>query len=284
MKKTMQLNGYSGDEVLLYKNNSDIYVVKKKSFNIGRNERLHNQYKKHLFFLKLNNNLFSVPQILGTGVEGRLFFYEYKFIEGTTFIYFIETNSMQNILVVLDKILNILKEFSQQKTYFESKDHNIGFRDALYAKINDIVKKQPLEYSMVNKIFKILHKINNHTNKTICHGDFSFDNIIVDKNMNLWFIDFLDIFYPHYHFDISKLFQDIDGKWFELKHNIELSHNKLSYIRDYLFKKIGHFDKEYYQLHNFLLSLVFLRILPYAKNPIHQKIIKNKINYFVNAQ
>jgi len=282
MKNAIQLDGYSGYEVLLYKNNNQIDVVRKKSREISQNDRLKKQYEKHLFFLELKNDLFFIPPVIGQGQEGGLFFYEYQFIQGETFIHFIQKNLADNIRIILDKILKILEQLQQNRVFYEQEAKNRKFFDSVAEKILNNLEKCQLDLSIENKILKKIHQLKNHSLKTLCHGDFTFDNLIIDQDLNIWLIDFLDLFYPHYWFDISKLFQDIDGKWYELKHNIRLPNNKMLYIKDYLFQRIKKVDQEYIESHSFLLALVFLRILPYAKNTNDKKIIKNKIEYFIN--
>jgi len=42
----------------------------------------------------------------------------------------------------------------------------------------------------------------------------------------------------------------IAGKWYEIKHDIQLPYNKLAYIKSYLLKKISSMDKKYYGGHH----------------------------------
>lgn len=280
-QEVTQLDGYSGYDVLLIKKELN-YRVRKKSKELKKNARLVAQYNKHLFFYKLKNALFSVPKVLGSGYEKKLFFYEYEYIEGITLINFIENNSVEKIKHVIDKIIQIIKELSDTKNEPYESDIDLSIKKALSKKISDNIKKCNLDNDICEKVNRRAGKLKNFSDKTLCHGDFTFDNIIIDSEYRIWLIDYLDNFYPHYWFDISKLFQDIDGKWYELKHGIKLPNNKLLYIRRYLLEEISKFDKEYIKHHKFLLAVVFLRILPYAKSKSDFKIILDKIKYFIN--
>lgn len=283
LENAIQLNGYSGFRVLLYKNRDGVDIIRKQAAERSQNERVKKQYEKHLFFQDLNSQLYSVPEVLGARESSDgLFYYEYKFVEGTSLIHFINNSSMENIRLVCDNILNILSEFRSQNSYFEPIEPEARFFYSLYQKITNNLRLCRLETETENKLLKGLQKFREHGEKTACHGDFSLDNIIVDKNKNLWLIDFLDLFYPHYFFDISKMFQCIDGGWCELKYGIALPPNKLVFIRNYLLEKIHAADSSYREHHDFLLAFVFLRILPYAKSENDRKIIEEKIKYFIN--
>jgi aminoglycoside/choline kinase family phosphotransferase len=88
--------------------------------------------------------------------------------------------------------------------------------------------------------------------ETLCHGDFTLDNIFFDKETRkVAIIDFLDSYINHYYLDIAFLYQ-IDS-------DIPLPSNE-----------------HYMKYHNYLLYSKFKRMLPYNK----EKWVKDKVKYY----
>lgn len=284
MKKTgdtVHLKGYSGLNILLMQDQKGHFIVKKKANKIEQNYKVQVQYQKHLFFSKLKRSNILVPEVLGAGLDDKLFYYNYRYIEGITFVEFIQTFPLSSITEVLDKIIKLLCEFKNRRKSFEGRN-GLSIVKALNEKIIDNCLKCQIRFHLKDNLLKMSSKIKNHNQVTLCHGDFSFDNLIIDKNQNIWLIDFSELFYPHYWFDISKMFQDIDGGWSEINHRIKLPEIKLKYIRNYLMKELAKLDQQYLEHHQFLIALVFLRLLPYAKNDLDRKNILNKIELFLS--
>lgn len=282
MRNDSILQGYSGLQLKLYKDKQGLFIVRKKSLHEKQNLRLQQQYHKHIFFFNLNHNYFKVPQVLGSGSEDGLFYYDYRYVSGVTLLKFIADQPTEKILVALEKIVKIINELKENETYYEKDNQDISFLSMMVTKIKDNCKKCNLDSILENKFIDRLKGLSDHQSKTLSHGDFSFDNIIIDEKGELWLIDSLDLFYSHYWLDVSKLFQDIDGGWSEIKHGITLPKEKVDSIRGYLINKIDEIDPKYLKYHNFLMAIVFLRILPYAKSGLDKRKIMDKINMFIN--
>jgi len=280
----IELAGHSGFEVILYERKKNFYVVRKKAKSIEQNARLKRQYQKHKFFKSLKQDKFFVPEILDAGFKAKLFYYEYKYVEGVTLIHFIEHHPINKILVVLKKIAAIVKSFQSEKKAFEAIGPGQTLGSALKKKIGSILSFHPNSQKIAKLLLKKLKTLEDFKDSTICHGDLTFDNIIVDSNLNVWLIDFLDSFYPHYWFDITRLFGDIDGRWHEIKYGIRLPQNKLIYLRELFLNSVRAFDSRYESYNNFLLAVSFLRTLPYAKTEEERRLIISKIDYFLSIK
>ena len=92
-----------------------------------------------------------------------------------------------------------------------------------------------------------------------CHGDLSFENILVHQS-NLYFIDFLDSFIETPYLDLSKLLLDILVLWswrFEKRRPII----KSAHIYDTVLSQLENREIEIVRR---LLVLNLLQILPYA--------------------
>jgi len=278
--KPLTLDGYSGYEVALVKDPKNGYIVIKKSKSKEKNERLIRQYEKHCFFQNLREECFGVPEITGHGYDKDMFFYEYRFVEGSTLIKYIDGANQSDIENISDKLLKIMKHFASKSAIYYEKWAQMSMKEFLGKKVEENCAKCGLDDEIRRKF---LSKIGNLPEKgrCLCHGDFTFDNIIVDEKGELWLIDYLDV-YPHYWMDVSKLFQDIDGGWYEIKHGSKLPMNKLFFMRQYLLGEMDKIDPDYRRFHNIFLAVAFLRILPYSKSETDRRLIVEKIKNFLN--
>ena len=284
MKSQIELYGHSGFDVFMYENGAGQYIVRKKAKRPGQNPRLKRQFFKHKFFWKMRQPWFFVPEIAGFGTEDGLFYYEYRYVEGVTLIHYIEKNRIEPTIRVFEKLIKILEFFKSSAQPYEKTKMPKAFKESIIEKTGSIIKKHPECAKLCRQLAIKLNKLSDTAEKTVCHGDLSFDNIIIDDRHNIWLIDFLDIFYPHHQLDIAKLFSDIDGKWHEFKYGIILPKNKLAYIREYLFRQVQRLDPTYPKYHNLLIALVFLRILPYVNDERQKTIIMEKAHFFINQR
>lgn len=282
MKKKFLTGGNSGSEVFLYKDTLGDMLVRKQAKKKIQNKRLLVQYEKHLFFSKLKNTFFKVPEISNKGFKNGLFFYEYKYVEGENFITFLKYKDIKEIVPVIDNLFKILEYFSKENIYFETEYKTMSFRKALEDKITTNSVKLGLSVELRNKLLSHLKNVGSFNKKTLHHGDLTFDNIIIDKDKNLSLIDYSGGFYPHYWMDIVRLFQDTEGEWYKIKHKMEINKKKVEYINKYIRKKTHEFDKGYSKIHNLLMAITFLRIMPYMKSELDKKKILRKIETFAN--
>lgn len=278
----LNLSGNSGNTVFCYKNKSGSLVVRKQSKNKIQSERLFKQYEKHLFFSKQKNKLFKVPLILDKGFINKLFYYEYGYVKGDNFLTFIKTEKIEDAKKIIDKFVNIIKEFSKNKIYFEKEYKNITFNSVLKNKITTNFKLLKVNHLVEDKLLKLLEKVKTTKEKTLSHGDFTFDNIIIDQEKNLWLIDFLAGFYPHYWLDIVRLFQNTQGEWYKIKYKMDIDKKKITLLDEYIKSKIENLDKDYMKNHSFFMALNFLRILPYMSEISEKNKVLQKIESFVN--
>lgn len=279
-----RLFGFSGNDIFVYRDWDDVYVVKKQAMNEQQSLRLQKQYQKHLFFQKIQTNYFKVPTVLNHGFGRELFFYEYKFVDGQSLVEYFIDNDIKSILPVLNKLIEIIKDFKKENIYFEKEYSEKDFIKALREKIITNFEKLSLgqNYNYKIKMLNYIKKIEFSKKISLNHGDLTFDNIIVDPKGELWLIDYSGNFYPHYWLDLATLFQDLDGSWHEIKHAIKIKSEKKLKLSSYLKNKISNLDPNYLEHHNFFMALIFLRILPYTQSENMRKEVLTRFEKFVN--
>ena len=261
-----QLSGHSGCKIFLHEKNNDKFV-RKTSFSVPYNERLKKQARKQIDFKSCD---IKVPKVLSTGVKDGLYFFDMEYIGGTTFNNYISSNTIQGSDNIMDKLLN-----------FVDVDQGINEKndmtDMIYKKLHDVDVSNNFMCGFDIKIYKDYcanfdwTSINTGTRP--CHGDLTFENIIIYKS-EIYLIDFLDSFIDTKYIDFSKLLQDVMLMW-SWRNCPRPPLIKNIYMYDKIMSRLNHGEKETVQR---LLVLNLLRILPYA-NDVSYVLVRNSLNF-----
>jgi len=215
-----RLKGHSGSVVELCQGKTGRYV--KKTGNVDRNfERM-----------RALKDIIPLPD---------LYYYDGKelhmdYIHGTDMKNYLINNTPEK----LNKFLGVtLFRFSE---FGDIKDYSVTYMEWL--------SKMPnWEFSFTQKeLYERLPKL---LPQTLYHGDMTLENII-HSNDRFYFIDPVTVPFDSYVFDIAKLRQDIDCKWF-LRHDNVMLDAKLQNIREYI-SKFPHANDDY------ILILMLLRV------------------------
>ena len=223
-----ELKGFSGSKIYLMKNNRGLFI--RKMDNTDRN------------YIKLNelSKDFNVPKI-------------YSYENGVLDMEYIHGLDMKSYLSVRDTrrltdfLINILTFFSENK---QMVDYTEIYKDRLkYIKLSSdtVFTKEQL----FDKLPKILPR-------SKYFGDLTLENIIYCEDGQFYLIDGMTSEYDSYIFDIAKLRQDLECKWF-------LRDTKL--LLDVKVENIQYKLLEKFELanNNYLLILMLLRVYRYTK-------------------
>lgn len=221
-----ELKGHSGCQIYLMESDR-LYV--KKTGNVERNV---NQLRV------LDSHGFPVPKV-------------YNYFDGTLEMEYLHGLDIKNYLLhhntkeLVTFVSNILDKFSESS---ESKDYTETYLEKL-----DWIKDGQFPFtkeSLFNKLPKILPK-------TLYHGDMTLENIMYTDS-GFYMIDTVTTEYDSYIFDIAKMRQDLECKWF-LRNSDARLNTKLQNIQDSLKKKYS------FAFDDSLLILMLLRVIRYCK-------------------
>lgn len=240
-----KLSGNSGCDIQLLKNNKSIFV-RKISGSTAYNKRLQSQVEKQINFAKSNNEIFT-PKIYDTGVNSDgCYYFDMEYIHGNIFSDYIRHNDINSIKPVSKKILKFLDKKTDKK----------------FDATKQIVEKIDSLPGIDENIRSIILGTNwSDTPKSFCHGDLTFENMIV-SNGKLYLIDFLDSFVNTGLIDIGKLIFDI--RYFWSHRNCDKKSQAI--IRNIFFEKLLSNLPVYIEHENKINCLVImsiLRIMPY---------------------
>lgn len=228
------------------KDDQSSFLVKKIN-NVSRN------YER----LKALDGYLNVPKIFKyDGVELTM-----EYIHGQDMKTYLMLNNPTNLINSLVDMFDKFLLDGYEKDYTDTYAKFLGFLDS---PINPFpFSKDELISRLPKKLFKSM----------LYHGDLTLENIIFSKN-KFYFIDAVTTPFDSCVFDLAKMRQDVECKWF-LRHDNIMLDGKLSYIKNEL---TGH-DKLAKLFNDELLILMLLRVyLHCTPNSIEQSFVMKEVN------
>jgi thiamine kinase-like enzyme len=278
-----QLNGYSGARLYLMKKGST-WFVRKISQDITSNNRLQVQCAKQRNWANLPDRIIQCPKIYGDGFWEGLYFFDMEFIQGLDGVSFLASADNDDIKRFCEKILDNFRFTSKISVSQNSVPPD--FLPSLYFyKLISIFDKSHYEFPLAlqAKLFLRLKEFIGIGNidSTLCHGDFTLENLIISNDGEIYACDFLDSPFEHYWQDIAKFFQDIEGGWY-LRKSPPISRYVLSYIKHRIYAYIGENAPPYLKVHPVLMAINFARIIPYAQNQEDYNFIISRVAFYLD--
>ena len=241
-----ELKGHSGNKVTLIDNNHNLLYVEKVG-DVKRNvERMSALYRE----------MHPVPFIYDT--DGETWMYM-EYIHGLDMKEYLTRRSVNKLSDFIIKQINAFSVGSELYDYTGVYHQKLDFVDSC----DDLpFKKQEL----IDKLPKMLPRSSTY------HGDFTLENIIYDEREGFVMIDPVTIEYDSYVFDLAKLRQDIECKWFLRETDLRLD-VKLKMLDDRIFSAFPMVKDDY------LLILMLLRVYRHTeKNDSNRNFILKEIN------
>lgn len=219
-----QFNGHSGSKVYLMQDSIRLFV--RKIGNVDRNfERLH----------QLEHSGFPVPKI-------------YKYVAGEILdMEYLHGLDMKNYLILNN--INNLVDFIHKMVYNLSLEQHTKDYTEVYESKLDVVDFKNLPFTKE----ELLNRLPKQLPQTTYHGDMTLENIMYTQK-GFYLIDAMTTEYDSYIFDIAKMRQDLECKWF-LRHSDVRLDTKLQNIQNKLR------DKHPEAFDDYILILMLLRVL-----------------------
>lgn len=187
-------SGFSGSDIVLYQ--TMLGKVVRKTGLINRN------YEK---LIELESKGFAVPKVLHK--ENTILDMEY--VEGTDILTFMLHNDITCLIDHLAELINKFKIDSVDKDYSDIYARNLTF-------VDDDNQLPFNSYELFDRLPKILPS-------STCHGDLTFENLVYSTDNCFVMIDVSSGDYDSWVFDLAKLRQDLDAKWFLRNSNGDLT-------------------------------------------------------------
>jgi len=277
------LSGLSGARVVLMTRDGQRWFVRKAAGDAAGSARLRRQLAKQLAFGQALDGAVRVPRILDQGeLDGR-FYFDMEFVRGMDGVSYLRRASYAEVITMADRLCGYLDEIAARPPYGAS---STSLFDALYAKLCDVHRKTgELAGETLAQLFLALEQLRGVTAAlppTMCHGDLTLENLVIDERGACWLLDFLDAPFEHWWQDVAKLHQDLDGGWYLLKQPA-IARCVLDYLSRRLLAAASRKAPMYAQIHAVLLACNFVRILPYARTPEELQFVKARVEHFART-
>jgi hypothetical protein len=204
-KVVKELTGHSGSQIYLMQNDEKLFV--RKIGNVDRNyERL----------ILLWANGYPVPRVYNYGPDETL---DMEYIHGLDMKTYLIHNNTSSLINFITDTIDSLSDSSGYKDY----------TDTYIKKLEWMLDDKNLPFTRDELIDKLPKKLPQST----YHGDLTLENIIHKNGDEFYMIDAVTVEYDSYIFDIAKMRQDLECKWFLRNTDLRLD-TKLQRIQDKL--------------------------------------------------
>lgn len=185
-KVIKELKGHSGSQIYLMQDAQKVFV--RKVGNVERN------YERLSYLAKYN---YPVPTIYKK-VNDIL---DMEYIHGLDIRSFLLSGNIRLLEKFLIDSLNNLAQDGYKKDYLQVYENKLKWMEE-----KDCSELPFTKDELISKLPRYLYASN-------YHGDMTLENILYSQN-SFYFIDCVTIEYDSYIFDIAKLRQDLECKWF----------------------------------------------------------------------
>ena len=223
-----ELKGFSGSKIYLMRNDNGLFI--RKMDNVDRNFIKLNELKQH----------FNVPKIYTYDTN----ILDMEYIHGLDMKSYLAVRDTKRLT---DFLIDTLSKFSDDVSM---NDYTNVYEDKL--------KYIKLPSEMIFTKEQLLEKLPKRLPRSKYFGDLTLENIIYGENGQFHLLDGMTSEYDSYIFDIAKLRQDLECKWFLRNTNLLLD-VKVENIQDKLLERFELANN------NYLLILMLLRVYRYTK-------------------
>ena len=235
-----ELKGHSGNKIHLVQSNDKLYVH--KSGDVKRNvERLQNLFRE----------FYDVPCVLHTDGET---FMDMEYVHGLDMKEYLKTNTINKLAGF---IIDTLNKFAKDAVLYD-------YTGVYHQKLDWVDSVTDLPFSKDELITRLPKELP----RSQYHGDFTLENLMFSEDKFI-IIDAVTIEYDSYIFDIAKLRQDLECKWFLRDDTLKLD-VKLRNLQDKILERFPLAKNDY------ILILMLLRVYRHTQpgDSNHQFIMK----------
>lgn len=278
-QQVIPLAGFSGAAIALLRNPGGAQFVRKAAMTSEGNGALHAQASRQRWLRSRLAGAAEVPEIFDEDEVEGLYYFDMEFVPSRDANAFLATASLSDVQNFAASVEHLIRQLSECPSPTES----APTIQPLILKIAEIDTRtagcfaallEPLRDMIVASDFST-----GTAHATVCHGDLTFENILVGAKHRLWLIDPIQSPLNHYWFDWSKLFQECEGHWY-LHRRKPISTGVVHWLRNRWHRTAVELAPGYASWHYLLLALTFARILPYARTEADIGFVVGRVREF----
>ena len=269
------LSGFSGAQVALMESpDHSRRFVRKFAAGEAPIARLVDQKLKIERLARVLAGQVSFPAILGERTEQGFYWYDMEFVAGIDGIIYLSAGCRENAHAyrqAIESVLGALKDDRDQHAA------SVDLCSVITTKLAEIDNRTNRRYAEVlARIADSMAGLTSRVAPTGCHGDLTLENMIFRSDGRVALIDPIPAPVEHYWFDIAKIFQDLEGRWY-LNRKRHLQFGVSACVADIIIDAIAAIDADYFALHRPMLALSFARILPYCTSAEEEEFVHGRV-------
>lgn len=274
------LSGLSGAAVYLMTRDNRYWFVRKAASTPAGNPRLRRQAEKQTRWQHATTGEIRAPRILEEGeVDGR-FYFDMEAIRGVDGVTYLRSVDYRGAAAFADRLCDYLTTAARSPSIAPSSTNDLF--GSLYDRICEIQTTTALlrneDAAAILLGLSRLRRIG-LPQPTLCHGDLTLENLIVDSDGEVWAFDLLDAPFEHYWLDVAKLHQDLDGGWY-LRRQPPVARCITEYLARRLLETTSRLDSRYGELHALFTACTFVRILPYVRDAEALAFVQQRVTHY----
>jgi len=276
-----RLSGLSGALVYMMTRDERTWFVRKGASTTEHNERLRRQARKQAALAVALPETVRTPRILDEGtIDGR-FFFDMEIVQGVDAATYLRTSDYADIRRVTAELCEYLRAAASRPPLVALDAPQTLF-DYLYSRVCDVQSlTSALTADVLSRVLVGLDQVRvaGDPPMTLCHGDLTLENIVVDHDGRLWFLDLLDAPFESYRQDVAKLHQDLDGGWY-LRRQPAIARCVGDYVGRQVLHAAARLDPSYPMIHPVLMAATFIRIVPYVSDAQSRAFVLERVAHY----
>jgi aminoglycoside phosphotransferase len=275
-----RLTGLSGANVFLVTRDERHWFIRKLATDQAASDRLRRQAMKQARFALELPDVLRTPRVLDEGEHDGMYYFDLEFVSGSDGATYLRRATYAEVSTFAERLKNYLTAASDCPPIGDGTFANLF--DAVYSKVSEAQRiTSAIDADSLSRLFLALEPLRHMADvrPTLCHGDLTLENMVVDAQGTIWVFDLLDSPFEHYWLDVAKLHQDLSGGWY-LAQQPPVAKCVLDYVSRELLKSAEQLRPGYRKIHHLLVASTFVRILPYARTAERLRFVQERIEHF----
>jgi hypothetical protein len=257
------------------------WFIRKGAASVEHNDRLRRQARKQAALAAAPAGDVGTPRILDEGtIDGRYYF-DMEIIHGVDAATYLRSADYASIRRFTSRLCEYLSAASRRPPLVAPSSPQSLF-DYLYSRVCDVQSlTSALSAEVLAGVLIGLDRVRALVDPgmSLSHGDLTLENIVVDHDDRIWFLDLLDAPFESYRQDVAKLHQDLDGGWY-LRRQPAIARCVGDFVGRRVFQTAVRLDPSYAALHPVLMAATFIRIIPYVADAEARRFVLERVAHY----
>ena len=276
-----ELPGFSGAQIFVASHDGKTWFVRKAAGAPATSLRVRAQAEKQRAWALQRDQVFRTPSILDDGEVDGLYWFDMELVRGVDAATHLREASFPEVRQFAEQMCAHLRWSSGAPPLRQ------GGSNAFMALQERVLRARQISSSSLiasSSFDLILQKLNILQTRgavppTLCHGDLTLENMLVDESGKIYVVDLLDSPFEHWWLDIAKTHQDLAAGWY-LRRQSAIAPSVTQYVSARMLQTAGEIDAGYAQIHVLLIACTLLRVFPYAQNDTDRRFLAERIDHF----